>query len=55
MIDKTLKQRLEWMPFSPIMCGGINVPVAWFMKKYSRRKNMQYSIAVTAITHIVYN
>lgn len=54
MIHPILLCKLKFMPYSAVACGGVKVPYAWYKKKYDKRI-LTYSLAVTALTEIIYN
>ncbi len=52
----TLKSLVSWMPYNSQLVGGMAIPShQWFIKKYGRRKNLQYSIAINGICNIIMN
>ena len=55
MIDAILLSQLTWLNYSVIFVGGMSATAGWFNKRYGRRSGLEYQIAVTALSNIIYN
>jgi len=54
-VHPILKQRVEWMKYSPFVAGGMSQSGHYFLKRFRNLAILTYALAVTGESLMNYN